>query len=555
MNNVIKTTLNASVTGALVLYLAACCFTKPIDRSFTQVVNPVLTPKNLKSKEFPDHFLGCRMAINDRSVEDKTRVAKIISNIENSEQDVVLYFHGGLSGQDYMINVLGKNLMKSMFELPNVKRQLYPIFLSYDAHPKDTLPDIIGEKGWDEFTDETSKLLKDTLYKDLEIEFKSAFGFKGLEDEEIEALENEWAYKSFNMVYSASGQHEIKSLTSQYKLTEKQRVYFEDILTAKKIPSDIKLPSKNAMTPSSIDRLADKLNELTSEKSLEKRTYNNKAIVQKSTLSKLRVLRILARFALKVDHGFVATIQEEVLDELKIGKLGKAHWDRVKDHAKQCFSDGRLGLYLIEELIKLQDKRSFKINTLSHSAGSIPTAELINYLGDRTESTLNAVVMLVPAVNQEVFTDFVLPNTHVYKKLELYSLTKKMERKDKVWKSALYSSSLLYAVSSLAERSPALDNMLLIEQHMLPDAFPYRLKPYQCVVGEKPKDLWLAINPDKPDSEFITYPFNGKPEPQKEAASHEGTKYPWLSDDLARRYLITFGVKNTDDLVFPVPNE
>lgn len=548
INEVLKLFFAATVASSI----TACCYTKPTDASFRTAPNVrdlLVKPETRISPEYPDHFLACRADVENIDQKEKKRVDNIIDKLKNSKQDVVLYFHGGLSGQKYMVTDLGKKLMNSMFELDQVKKELYPIFLNYDAAPLDTLKDA----SWSKFKQKIGVILKDKLYQGLEDAIKQEFNYDKVASEDIEKRESEWGAKATNMVFESSGKINRKSLTN-FELTEDERIYFETILSENEIPQDLISSNRGGIRKGAlvdrIDRLALSLNDLKNTQASDKIQNKSLTSAKSLTVSKLRILRVLARFALRVDHGFFATIQEEVLDELEVDKLGKKHWDTVKVHAKQCFAENSVGRYLVKELIKLKLDRALSINTLSHSAGAIPTAELINYLGDSELKALNAVIMLVPAVNQSTYAQFVIPNKHVYNNLEIYSLTRKKERADKVWKDLLYSSSLLYAVSSLAERSPSLDNMLLIEQHMSPASFPYRYKTYQCIAGEKPLPIWSALKPNDPRSPFITYPFKGNKAPAKGAATHEGTKFPWLSQDLARRYLMTLGVDNADQLVF-----
>ncbi|WP_210330720.1 hypothetical protein [Aliikangiella sp. G2MR2-5] len=567
LKKTINTVVHSTAAGCIALAISACCFTKKNEVSFQPVRYTNFHPANKLSPEYPDHFLGCRVEVGGEQSADKARVDRIINKLKQSRQDVVLYFHGGLSGQDYMIDTLGKKLMQSMFEQASVKQKLYPIFLGYDAHPKDTLPDILSGKlpdikvdnpeqaGWDYFKAQNKALMESAVYQALQEAFREEFGYNALISKSIESRELDWQSGAVNMIFESLNMSERKS-RGDYELTDNERELLEDILAAEELPDSFIEADANKIASTSVDRLGQALQAVTSEASTEKEAFkslNNKLQVE---LSKLRILRILARFALRVDHGFFATIQEEVLDEVGLGKVGKAHWDVVKLHAKQCFDEKRLGRYLIDELIKLKQSRDININTLSHSAGSIPTVELIKYLGEGESSgenrkgILSKVVMLVPAVNQAVFSKFVIPNEQAFDELKIYSLDKRSERSDKVVHDLLYSSSLLYAVSSLGERSPSLDNMMLIDQHMRPNAFPYDKKTYRCIAGEKPKALWQWVKPGQANSLFVTYPFAGEPKPPEGAASHEGTKYPWLSGDLSRKYLKDFGVKGAEGLKF-----
>ena len=131
-------------------------------------------------------------------------------------------------------------------------------------------------------------------------------------------------------------------------------------------------------------------------------------------------------------------------------------------------------------------------------------------------------------------------------------LQKKMERQDSVGPHALYSASLLYGVSALGEKDKMLDKMLLIDQHMRFDRSPYKFDRYLCSVCEAPKVTWRFFNKND-KAKNIPYPFDNGGEIQPGAATHGGTKLPWVSPDLARRILEGYGIKNACKLEFKKP--
>jgi len=67
--------------------------------------------------------------------------------------------------------------------------------------------------------------------------------------------------------------------------------------------------------------------------------------------------------------------------------------------------------------------------------------------------------------------------------------------------------------------------------------------------------VWDYINTtEKVSVEF--YPGeNDSTHDLKEGLTHEGTKLPWKSTDLARRYLALFGVEDADRLIFDEPDK
>lgn len=97
--------------------------------------------------------------------------------------------------------------------------------------------------------------------------------------------------------------------------------------------------------------------------------------------------------------------------------------------------------------------------------------------------------MLVPEVNQAAFKELVIPYKDVFSHLYAYALAEQHEKEDKVLSDQLYGTSLLYAVSFIAENRPYLDKRLLIDQHMKA-IFSYNNKIFQLTTYEKPKSVW-----------------------------------------------------------------
>ncbi len=517
------------------------------------------TPRTLLSKEYPDNFIACR-------AHEPAIVNQIVAAVIAEDVDVVLYFHGGLSSQEYVVTDLGPSLIKSVFsqtkvildpgeDPEHVQRKLYPIFMNYDA----------GVWDWDKYSNETQKIAGSQKYKAFEASIKEKLSEEG---EEYLAAEGQTSTSrtAAEIVYQFDRN---KSLRAFSELSEDQQTqYFLDILQADDLPQQFM--SENNTVQGELETLSKLYRDVDYEYSENNKVnalngvYVLNSGIKKSLLSSslaaLRVLRIFARMALGNDHGLDATIAEEVFDGLHVSTLGEVHWEKVKRHAKQCFSEDSNGRNLVNKLITVQQGRNRKIHTWSHSAGSIPTAELIHYLGDAFDNkrVLNQVQMVAPAINQKDFSTLVLSHPKVFNHLQAYALTQKFERKDKlIW--GLYPASLLYAVSSLAENTYYLDKMLLLDQHMQPKRRPYRYGLYRAATGEHSKDIWnYFLGATHGNADLYLYPqaadtvhVNCGPPNAKCGPSHEGTKLPWLSTDLTRHVLERFQVIDAQNLTFP----
>lgn len=514
-----------------------------------------LLPRTLEAPPgLKDHFIACR-------AKETQNVDSIIAAVKNANTDVLLYFHGGLSNQKYMVEELGPWLMKSVFGQKTVKNKLYPIFVNYDA----------GVWDWDIFSIEAETILESTSYRRLRAQLRERLGLSDKQGREADEL-GATAEAAAKLIYALDSSKSLKSFDLSSE--EEQIEYFVGLLRATELPDQFR--NNNKSLQNELGQMAKYFQDVDNEYSIKnsvkslngtselKFGFGRRALA--APTAALRVIRILARMALQNDHGLDATIAEEVFDGLKVSDLGQLHWNKVKRHAKQCFAEGSNGRNLIDQLVDLKNQRGRLIHTWSHSAGSIPTAELINYLGLATKHAskplLDQVQMVAPAINQEDFNRLLGNRSNTFVHLTAYALTQKSERDDElIW--GLYPASLLYAVSSLGEKTFYLDKMLILDQHMQPNRKPYKYWPYRKQTGEHPLDTWryfsgdpannatLYLYPQKADTLHVECTRANK----KCGPSHEGTKLPWLSTDLARRILVRLNVTDANQLIFLEPSK
>ncbi len=509
----------------LLTLITGCCCNKTFDVQLMDIndYDPEDLVKTIPAPKYADHLVACRP-----NPVEKDKVNSVLKAALDSKKDIVLYFHGGLSSQKYMNTDLGPGLMESIFGHKQISQKVHPIFMNYDAGP---------EQHFQEFYDKVTKTLKNHAYEAIEKRIKEKLGYEekaGFVGTDTTALRVSAAY-AIESFKNDNQKLLTKSKGIDKKFLEDNHKYYIGLLEAKDLPSEFKQTNKSLV--SELDDLASnllKLDQLHNDKS-----NLMKIDALKGNRTALGIIRILARFALDTDHGFLATIQEEVLDAIKVSNVGALHWNMVKRHAKQCFAEGSNGRAIVDDLIK----NKVKINTISHSAGSLPTAELINYISkNKPDFKLSNVVMLVPALNHKIFEEYVVNNKEgngkhkAFDNLYAYSLSEEFEKKDKVFRSWLYSSSLLYAVSSLGEEEITLDQMLLINQHLRSNRKPYNYSLYLDLACEEPEETWKYLNVNA--GNLIYYPLNtaNRPDPDV-AATHEYTKYPWESWDLANDYV------------------
>jgi hypothetical protein len=498
-----------------ILALTGCmCKPKP-DVSIGEIPEKPATPTNeTVSTKYPNNFVACRHF-------EKNRIDSIVNAATASGKDVVLYFHGGLSKQDYMINDLGPKLMQRVFAKGEAGEELYPLFFNYDAHLLDD---------WKTFFNDINSVLKGDSYKKLRDQLSSSLNVNAISKELLAVSNESYRLGAANLINDFKARDKLLVPLTEKTVNENEE-YYINLIKADTLPAEFFVDTKT-LAPG-LGTLAEYIVMVDDN---YKSSKDATSIVGTERIdidtAALRIIRILARYAIGSDHGFFATIQEEVLDAVGVSKIGIWHWDKVKRHSKECFAKQSNGKFIVDALLE----NGVNIHTLSHSAGSITTAELINYLGSiDKQSVLKNVIMLVPAINQYVFDKHVVNNQSVYDRLFVYMLSEEYERKDEVLNDLLYSSSLLYAVSSLAEGEKTLDQMLLIDQHLTQKRPPYDNSLYLKIACENPEPVWNYFS-NVNNATYKEYPFPGGIV-HSDAPSHEGTKHPWISKDLAKEYL------------------
>jgi len=512
----IKIILSIFILG----FLAGCS-------SFDEVkYSPRISPVSAEFLVNKEHFVACL----DSNKQDVDRVLRRAAEADG----VILYFHGGLSAREYVEDDLGPWLLKSIFQDQNLSlpenKNIYPIFVNYDAGiDLKTLKQFIIGLGVDAVSEKVQERLEQEINK---ASFpKSVIKSQNyalasrilLSDDKALLVDNQEMDEKFSRILKDDDKQSEIALT-----LAKDPILFEAASQAKYI---IQIEASKKGIP------------------------NNKILTVPNPMN--IVVRSLIRFAIKTNHQFEPTIIEEVLRELKLLDLDPAgfaqsHWKKVYNNGKSCWEDNRNGRYLIDGLLAIQEEKEsnnkkYTINTLSHSAGSIPVGFLVNHMAYETEQQLDNIVMLVPAISQTAFRKTFILNKHVYKNLYNFVLDLDAEENDKLLWGA-YPASLLYFVSGVAEQKGFGDKMLLLEQHLAKDRAPYKYSWYQWIFGECPETVWKFFDENPSSRIYYAREFTTN-DRDADAASHKCTKLPWVSRDLAKRVLHIFTGKDESSFV------
>ena len=461
------------------------------------------------------HHFSCRNATAEQL---QFLIQKV--NEQPELKGVIFYFHGGLSGKDYMTSTLGPLLEESIFSSPALNGY-YPIFVNYDAHPlkdgnfieqlkaasKDKAFQRAAQKFYDKVVGDTNSL-------------KAQKGGSAFTSGE---LTSQVAKNYLNQVSAGLTDKSFKSIS-----VESDEYYYailqQDVLAAELnmslvgLDSDFRAIEEDLVAASVAMRGNDQ-------------DKGDKALFSVATGAV--IAKSLARIALGTNHQLIPTFEEEAFRYYKVGvmsiqKVATTHWNTVKKNAQECFSEGSPGDKLVTSLIESK----LAIHTISHSAGSIPTAYLLESMAKKSQKVAS-VNLIVPAISQEDFKDLYLKYKSSAEHIKGYVLSQKQEEEDSiVW--GIYPASLLYAVSGVAEGVWYNDKMLMIEQHLKPTKKVYGKWLHKLITRFDPEPVWRYMAENEKD--WLFYPSHQLPyqsENPGKRSSHECTKYPWISSEVA----------------------
>ena len=181
------------------------------------------------------------------------------------------------------------------------------------------------------------------------------------------------------------------------------------------------------------------------------------------------VARVLKRFHKGRDHGFHATVVEEVLRAFYLGSIGKTVWADMKSDAARSFADDdSAGNLMLAELAKVPEGQ--RVMLLGHSAGAIFISELFRKAGNDLRKV--EVVLLAPAVRCKLFADGVVANADRLANFRMFSMHDDKEMRDTLVRDIphvgdltwFYPRSLLYLISGILEEDSGDDDVLGLER-------------------------------------------------------------------------------------------
>lgn len=164
--------------------------------------------------------------------------------------------------------------------------------------------------------------------------------------------------------------------------------------------------------------------------------------------------RCFERFRTQRDHGFHATLVEELCRELYGDIVGATIWGMMTRDAAEHFETQGFGTSLLGILSRIPRLERFILS--GHSAGSIWAAHMLLAMQKAGIDQPARLSLLAPAIRQDLFAQMIATAEPLISSCHMAAMDDVHERKDALLGSNrgyIYPHSLLYCVSGLFENN------------------------------------------------------------------------------------------------------
>jgi len=165
--------------------------------------------------------------------------------------------------------------------------------------------------------------------------------------------------------------------------------------------------------------------------------------------------RVVKRYIQGRDHGFRATITEEILRAFYVGNIGGFIWETMKEDTKDHFKEGpelHGGTAILSVLREqLQAGKEPRVTLIGHSTGAVFIAHFLEAARRTLPASMKFdVILLAPASTFRLSAGGISGNRDLIGGLRVFAMTDTNERANRLV-PVLYPHSLLYFVSGVVE--------------------------------------------------------------------------------------------------------
>ena len=405
-------------------------------------------------------------------------VRALVKRAVASQKPLLIHIHGGLVPKEHAI-ASADQLSGKEFGQGDV----FPIFIVWETSIPETLknlPEVLKKPLFERLLLRLTKFLAGKI-ADAVPGAKAAMG--GAPEPPEQKVKDELSKRSVNQL--PFSELDAAEDVADMDVTDRQRLT-QDLTADTSLHESWQDEVEAAMAaPAVADGSPIRLRQKLVDETASEMTTASKSLVSTAMVVKSGILiagRVIKRFVQHRDHGFHATIVEEILRELFIDDIGAAVWGFMKQDAADTFENvgkppERGGWFLLkllaEEIIALPAGTAPpKVSVVGHSAGAIYACEMLRYLHTcrkdtahpltKSGLTLDKLVFLAPACTCALFAEILKAHQAkaLFNAFRMFTLT---DRDESSYYEVrfLYPRSLLYIISGLLEGAGVVDQTLV----------------------------------------------------------------------------------------------
>lgn len=395
-------------------------------------------------------------------------VDAIIAAIKSSSRKrLVMHFHGGLVSKAPAMGI-AENLM------PVYAAGGYPIFFVWESGPWETirnnLADIAKESIFQELV---RKLIEYTLGKVGAQAGTRSIAANAVDPDEVKARVRAFFSNPVTNPVPYADAHALltQATRATEPMIEENAIQMDleqdaDFVRALQSIADVPTATRGALGIGDVARESTQMDAAAlAEIAPAQRgaTRGMLSMVNVSIRIAAVLTRIVKRFFAGRDHGFHATVVEEVLRAFYGDVIGKTFfWNQMKKDTQDAFGgDPNLhaGTALFSRLksAMADDLSLERVYLIGHSTGCIYISHLLKAIDAmQFDPGLKFdIVFLAPANTHKLFAETLRNHSGRIRGFRMFAMDDQLEQDDGLlgddWKRAFYPSSLLYFVSGLLE--------------------------------------------------------------------------------------------------------
>ncbi len=414
-----------------------------------------------------DHVIHSRNGklTGDTSSRDVSQI--ITAALDNTAGGgLVFHFHGGLVNKEAGLEIAGHLGPKYM------DAGAYPVFCVWEAglfeNIKNNLVEIAKEQLFNIIRQRVLKMVKRKLTQNPGQRSGQELPTVSI-DEELAAIEATKTGLRALSTHAPAIPEDLNEL-SQFEQMQLE----EELLHDDELMRELVKVSQALLSPAEIEQQrsarsgtvrassATLMDADAIEAYIERPAADERGIISTAKLIKAVVkiaVIVIKRFITDRDHGFHATIVEEILRALYVGNAGGIVWSTMKKDTFDHFGPDRkqyAGTAILHEIAEHMKTHETppKITLVGHSTGAV----FISAFLEAADAMLPPeaafdVIYLAPAATMELTAKTLKNQGHRIRNLRMFTMTDENEKADALVNRVefLYPCSLLYFVSGVVE--------------------------------------------------------------------------------------------------------